>query len=229
MKVTTDACLFGAWVAEKAGSMESGDGSSEPGVRRALDIGAGTGLLTLMLAQKTNFLIDAIEIDDDAFEQAKENINSSAWKDRITIFHADAKEFAFPSQYDIIISNPPFYENELKSDDAKKNLAHHEGLTLQQLLSSIKKNLSAEGQFFLLLPYKRNEETEKLIHSNGLSIIQKTLVRQSVNHDYFRIMIAGVHAMNKKEMIMDELAIRDEMEQYTEKFTALLKDYYLHL
>ena len=74
-----------------------------------------------------------------------------------------------------------------------------------------------------------HEETEKLIYSNGLSIIHKTLVKQSVRHDYFRIMIAGSHAMNKKEMTLDELAIRNDKEQYTEEFTALLKDYYLHL
>jgi tRNA1Val (adenine37-N6)-methyltransferase len=229
MKVTTDACLFGAWVSERVRRVESGVLSPESGAGRALDIGTGTGLLTLMLAQKSNDPIDAIEIDDDAFEQAKENINSSLWKERINIFHANAAKFVFPSQYDIIISNPPFYENELKSGDAKKNLAHHEGLSMQQLLSIIKKNLSAKGMFYLLLPYKRNEETEKLIHSNRLSILQKTFVRQSVNHDYFRIMIAGAHAMNKKEMIVDELAIKNEKEQYTEEFTALLKDYYLHL
>lgn len=229
MKVTTDACLFGAWVSGRALSVESGVLSPQSGAGKALDIGTGTGLLTLMLAQKTNCSIDAIEIDKDAFQQAKENINFSKWKERINIYHADVAEFAFPSQYNIIISNPPFYENELKSGDAKKNLAQHEGLSLLKLLSIIKKNLSAEGMFYMLLPYKRNEETERLVLSNGLSIIHKTLVRQSVNHDYFRIMIAGSHAMNKKEMTLDELAIRNDKEQYTEEFIALLKDYYLHL
>jgi tRNA1Val (adenine37-N6)-methyltransferase len=222
MKVTTDGCLFGSWAAERVGSLESGD-------RRMLDIGTGTGLLSLMLAQKTDLSVDTIEIDKDAFEQAKENIAASSWKDRINIFHANAGEFLFPSQYDIIVCNPPFYENELKSGDAKKNMAHHGGLTLQQLLGIIKKNLSPEGRFYLLLPYKRNEETEKLINSNDLFIIQKTLVKQSVKHEYFRIMIAGGHVKYKKEMIAAELAIRNEKEEYTKDFIDLLKDYYLFL
>jgi tRNA1Val (adenine37-N6)-methyltransferase len=220
MKVTTDACLFGAWASEKIKSQKSK-------FKKILDIGTGTGLLTLMLAQTVNASIDAIEIEQNAFEQAKENIAASLWKDRINIFHADAGEFIFPSQYDIISSNPPFYQNELKSDNAKKNIAQHGGLTLKHLLGIIKKNLSDDGQFYLLLPYKRNEEIEKLIHSKGLSIIQKTLVRQSVNHDFFRIMIAGGHAKNNTEMMMEELAIRNEKAQYTSGFIALLKDYYL--
>lgn len=222
MKVTTDACLFGAWAAERVGSSESGD-------RRMLDIGTGTGLLTLMLAQKTNLSIDAIEIDKDASEQAKENITASPWKDKINIFHADAGEFIFSSKYDIIVSNPPFYENELKSGNAKKNLAHHDGLSLQQLLSIIKKNLSGNGRFYLLLPFKRNEETERLINSYDLSVIQKTGVRQSINHDFFRIMLAGRHKQAKDKKTIDEISIRNDQQQYTKEFVDLLKDYYLHL
>jgi tRNA1Val (adenine37-N6)-methyltransferase len=228
MKVTTDACLFGAWAASKVQSRESVVGNSEPGMRKVLDIGAGTGLLSLMLAQKTNASIDSIEIDGDAFGQAKENIAASPWKERINIYHADAAEYSFSSKYDVIISNPPFYENELKSPDEKKNTAHHSGLMLQQLLSIIAENLSKEGLFFLLLPYKRNEETEQLINSNELSIIQKILARQSVRHDHSRIMIEGSHRTDRK-MIVDEISIRDDQQQYTGEFVSLLKDYYLHL
>jgi len=123
MKVTTDACLFGSLLPTS---------SRGGGIRNVLDIGTGTGLLSLMYAQKNhNARIDAIEIDEDAYQQAKENITASPWADRIEIFRGDAKEFNFPIQYDIIISNPPFYEKELMSDDAKKNIAsHNEGLLL---------------------------------------------------------------------------------------------------
>ena len=222
MKVTTDACLFGAWTAEKVkGEMLE--------VKTVLDIGTGTGLLSLMLAQKVNASIDAIEMDKDAFEQAKENIAAAPEKDRINIHYADVREFLFPSHYDIILSNPPFYENELRSPDAKKNTAHHEGLALNELLEIIKKNLSPAGRFYLLLPYKRNSEIDKLVDSTGLSITQKSLVRQSVNHDHFRIMIEGEHTKEKKEMIIDEISIRDDKGQYTDKFIDLLKDYYLYL
>ena len=101
MKVGTDAVLLGAWVTPN-------------GSNHILDIGTGTGVIALMLAQKTNSPIDAIEIDPDAFGQAKENISGSPWKDRVTIYQADAAQFAFSSKYDILVSNPPFYENELK-------------------------------------------------------------------------------------------------------------------
>jgi tRNA1Val (adenine37-N6)-methyltransferase len=221
MKVTTDACLFGAWTAEEVKRQMSD-------VRRVLDIGTGTGLLSLMMAQKANVSIDAIEIDPDAFVQAKENVSASAWKDRVAIYRADAAQFKFSSKYDIIISNPPFYENELKSGDAKKNLAHHEGLSMQQLLKLIRENLSPPGSFFLLLPYKRTEEVEKMIDTTGLSIVQKISVRQSLRHDFFRTMIHGTHK-NDKEEITAEISIWDEQQQYTSEFIELLKDYYLYL
>jgi tRNA1Val (adenine37-N6)-methyltransferase len=197
-------------------------------VRQILDVGTGTGLLSLMLAQKTNVPIDAIEIDPNAFGQAKENISSSPWKDRVTIYQADASLFKFSSKYDIIISNPPFYENELKSGDVKKNLAHHEGLSLQQLLILIRENLSSHGSFFLLLPFKRSEEAEKLIDDSGLSILQKISVRQSLKHDFFRIMIQGGHESDK-EKITTEISIWNEQQEYTPMFVELLRDYYLYL
>jgi len=165
MKVTTDACLFGAWVAEEVRSQESGVGSS-------LDIGTGTGLLALMLAQKnseTNIL--AIEIDKDAAAQAANNIDSSLWKDHVDILEADVKDLSFPEKFDLIISNPPFYEKELRSDTDKKNIAHHsENLTLKELLNIIKNNLNPHGNFFLLLPYKRNDERKKLFRDHELHV-----------------------------------------------------------
>ena len=224
MKVTTDACLFGAWVAEEARSQESGVGSS-------LDIGTGTGLLALMLAQKnseTNIL--AIEIDKDAAAQAANNIDSSLWKDHVDILEADVKDLSFPEKFDLIISNPPFYEKELRSDTDKKNIAHHsENLTLKELLNIIKNNLNPDGNFFLLLPYKRNDEIKKLFRDHELPISKMILVRQSVNHDYFRIFIKGSLNAEEKETEFDELSIWDDKKQYTNEFVMLLKDYYLHL
>ena len=222
MKVTTDACLFGSLLPT---SSEGG------GVRSVLDIGTGTGLLTLMFAQKNpQAKIDAIEIDKDAAAQAKENVASSAWKERINIINADVKIFSFVSKYDLIISNPPFYENELRSDSERKNVAHHsENLTLQELLNIIKSNLNQNGVFFLLLPYKRNEEIKKLFKDHQLHISKKILVRQSIKHDYFRIFLKGELNSQEKETEFDEISIWDEQQQYTPEFIRLLKDYYLHL
>ena len=226
MKVTTDGCLFGAFA-----SRVSGVPGNETGNRKILDIGTGTGLLALMLAQQNSVLVDAIEIDKDAFEQASENVVRSQLADKIKVIHTDARKFISQSKYDVIISNPPFYEKELKSDDTKKNLAHHnEGLLLPQLLSIIKKNLKSGGTFYLLLPYKRNAEVKEMLTVHDFAIQRMTFVRQSVNHDYFRIMLSGkFKAANSVETEINEIAIRDNQDNYTPLFVSLLKDYYLHL
>jgi tRNA1Val (adenine37-N6)-methyltransferase len=224
MKVTTDACLFGAWVVQKIKT----EGSKAENI---LDIGMGTALLSLMVAQQYDAMIDAIEKDKDAFEQANENICSSSWGNRIKIFYGDARKYSFPSRYNIIISNPPFYGSELKSDDAKRNIAlHNDGLLLDELLDIIKKNLAPGGKFYLLLPYKRDNEIEKLFAQKNLAINHKLFARQSTNHDYFRIMIAGTHQQaNETGFSTSEISIWNDRQQYTAEFTALLKDYYLHL
>src|SRR5690606_34388523 len=145
MKVTTDGCLFGAWVADQLSARKASG--------NLLDIGAGTGLLSLMIAQKNSLLnIDAIEIDVEASKQAEENFSSSPWKERLSIIHDDASTHQFTKPYDYAISKPPFYENELKSPDPGRKLAHHEGIAISSLLDVIRKNLSSKGRFFLLLP-----------------------------------------------------------------------------
>jgi len=225
MKVTTDACLFGAWVAQEVES-------EKLKVESAIDIGTGTGLLALMLAQKNPEMeIDAIEIDKDAAEQANINVGSSPWKEQINILQGDVKAFSFEKEFDLIISNPPFYENEIRSATDSKNVAHHsENLTLKELLEIIKNNLSKTGSFFLLFPYKRNEEIKKLLKDHELSISKILFVRQSVKHDYFRIMLKGkLSDQENMETEFNEMSIWDDSQQYTDEFKQLLKDYYLHL
>lgn len=223
MKVTTDGCLFGAWAGRIARSRESE-------VRNVLDIGTGTGLLSLMFVQQNpDVTIDAIEIDKDAYEQAKENIAASPWKDRIHVFNADVKNHEFDKKYDAVICNPPFYENELKSTNTKKNTAHHSSdLTLSELLDTAKKVLSDEGMFFFLFPYKRKDEIENFLTEHSLFIHEIVLVKQSVRHDAFRVMIAGgLHRPGG--ITTKEISVRNEKEEYTAEFVSLLKDYYLYL
>ena len=224
MKVTTDACLFGAWIAEEVKSQKLK-------VKSVLDIGTGTGLLALMVAQKNpEMKIDAIEIDKDAAEQAQGNAELSPWKEQINIVQGDVKGLSFEKEYDLIITNPPFYENEIRSATDSKNVAHHsENLTLKDVLVIIKKNLRETGSFFLLLPYKRNEEIKKLLKDHDLNISKILFVRQSVKHNYFRIFIKGSLLADEKQTEFDELSIWDDKQQYTNEFVMLLKDYYLHL
>ena len=225
MKVTTDACLFGAWVAEE-------DKSEKIITKNVLDIGTGTGLLSLIYAQKNSLAeIDAIEIDEDAYTQAKENVTASPFAERINIIHDDVKRFTFSEKYDCIISNPPFYEKEISSDNEKKNIAHHHlGLLFEELLGIIKGNLSSSGTFYLLLPFKRSEEIKKIILKEDLYVSKIVFVKQSTKHNYFRIMIAGkLSQEDHPETLIEEISIWDDQQQYKKEFKELLKDYYLYL
>lgn len=223
MQVTTDSCLFGGWSAE-----EIKNASSKKETKSVLDIGAGSGLLSLMIAQKNSCFIDAMEIEEGAAEQAKENVAASPWKDRIKVHPVNALEYLYLQQYDVIISNPPFYENELETADNKKNTAHHgEALRLSQLMGLIKKQLVSSGSFYLLMPHKRKTEIEKMIANENLFIEKKIMVSQTIAHPPFRIMIKGNHfhsAIEEKEIF-----INDSEQQYSIEFYNYLKDYYLYL
>jgi len=221
MKVCTDACLFGAYT---AGLIAGGKLTAT----NCLDIGTGTGLLSLMLAQKTDATIDAVEIDNAAYYQAKENFAHAPWTERLTVYHSNILQFDAAKKYDCIISNPPFFEKDLKSDDDKKNTAKHgTALTLQQLLQVVSKNLQEDGFFTILLPYHRInfciEEAEK----EGLYLSKKVLVKQTPLHAWFRgiLFFSRQQGLSTKE----EISIRDNMGDYTNKFMDLLEDYYLYL
>lgn len=219
MKVTTDSCLFGAWVANDI----KGLGINE----NILDIGSGSGLLSLMLAQQINASIDGIEIQESDFAQSIENIYNSNFKNNITIHHANAVEYNYSKKYDVIVSNPPFYENELKAIAPEKNIAHHsERLKIQQLVALIKKLSTQTGSFYLLLPAKRKEALEELVANAGLHINTIVFVHQTEKHPPFRIMVKGsfVKYQNQSEGIYIK-----EKENYSSGFISLLKDYYLHL
>ncbi len=221
LKVSTDSCVFGAWVAKKVAALEHH-------LNACLDIGAGSGLLMLMLAQKFQGTIHGVEIDGPSCEQATENIKTTRWYNRLQLFNTDVKLFARPHQYDLIISNPPFYEGDLKSVNNRYNFAKHdEGLTLQDLLEVAERNLSPKGMFAVLLPYHRTEYFEKCAAGYGLYPSEKLLIRQSLQHPYFRT--AFIMTRKLVTVKKEELVIRQAPEVYSHPFVALLKDYYLHL
>ncbi len=219
MKVCTDACLFGAYIAHHLQTNT---------VKNILDIGTGTGLLSLLLAQKTTAAIDAVEIDDIAFTQAQENIAQSAWHKKITIFNEDILNFKPEKKYDFIISNPPFFESDLKSADDKKNSAKHDtSLTLVELLHSINTHLTTDGNFAVLLPYHRSNYFEAGAEKMNFYPVKKIIIKQTPAHKHFRAML--IFSSKKIETIREEIIIKNEEGNYSAKFTALLKDYYLHL
>jgi tRNA1Val (adenine37-N6)-methyltransferase len=217
MKVTTDSCLFGAWVASKMDTPN-----------RILDIGAGTGLLSLMLAQDTRASIDAVEIEAECFIQLKENLEASSFSEKIKPIHLDIKEFQNEQEYDVIISNPPFHQDQLQSVNEKVNYARHdEGLTIEELCRIASSLAHESGKIFILLPHYRKIEFQNLINLNGLHIQELITVSHSNKHLPFRVMfmVSKVDCPFHEE----EIFIHDENGKYTDRFTGLLQPYYLYL
>jgi tRNA1Val (adenine37-N6)-methyltransferase len=222
MKVCTDACLFGAVAANRLPLTVYG----------VLDIGTGTGLLSLMLAQKLpDAIIDAVEIDEAAAQQATENFKSSLWKKRLNVRNTSIQEFANSlirkSKYDLVLSNPPFYENDLKSDDEKRNLAlHSDELKLDELIKIACELLHEDGNFFVLLPYQRTKYFIELIQST-LFVKEIIFVKQTSKHNYFRTIFWLTKKIQAQHQ--SEIMIMNDDNTYTNEFTKLLKDYYLNL
>lgn len=219
MKVCTDSCLFGGWFADKIEQQQ-------PQPKSILDIGAGTGLLSLMMAQKTNAKIDAVEIDENSFLQARENFASSPWSSRLQTFHADVKKWYPQIKYDLVISNPPFFENDLKAIQQSKNIAkHHDALTLKDLLTFVKNNLTQDGDFAILLPFHRSDYFKKLAFENSFYLQEEVLVKQTFAHPWFRMMLYFTKKPGNQSS--KEIIIKNSAGNYTEEFYSLLKDYYL--
>ena len=219
MKVCTDACLFGAYIANEL---------QLPAVNNILDIGSGTGLLSLQLAQKTGAAIDAVEIDIAAFEQAKENVAGSLWKEKISLYNADITKFDAGKKYDHIISNPPFFEDDLRSADKKKNFAKHDSsLTLGELLNVIDQLLSEHGSFSVLLPFHRSNYFEGAAAQLNFHLAKKLLVKQTTKHNYFRSIL--IFSRSETATKTGAITIKNEAGNYSAVFIDLLKDYYLYL
>jgi tRNA1Val (adenine37-N6)-methyltransferase len=215
MKVCTDSCILGAWSAGRL--MDA---------KKILDIGTGTGLLPLMLAQKSGVLIDTIETDGESVIQAGENIAASPWHDRIRILKGDVRYYSFGHRYNFIITNPPFYESVLRSPTAKKNEAKHEqSLTLDQLLMVIRSCLHQGGAFSILLPFQRTTYFEKLAENSGFYAQEKLTIRQTPAHSPFRSILL-FSTEKKGKPLLSELLIKNEKGKYSLEFSELMNDYY---
>jgi len=221
MKVCTDACVLGAFTAKL---VENADHAP----KHILDIGSGTGLLALMLAQKSAASIDAIEMNEAAAGQAAENFAQSPWAAKIHLMQGSIQQFISSKKYDLIISNPPFFEDDLRSVNAQKNEAKHDSsLTFQELVDAIRDNLAEDGFATVLLPYHRTPYFKNICEEAGLFVNHVMLLQQSPQHNFFRSIV--VLAKQKKDYLEETLVIHDDQRQYSPAFTALLKDYYLKL
>lgn len=215
MKVCTDACIFGA-------------STDVENVNRILDIGTGTGLLSLMLAQRTNAQIEAVEIDEDAYQQAVMNVKTSPFSEKITIFHQRTQDFVGISNYDLIVSNPPFYQQSLKSADAKANKALHAvELSFDDLIDSVIRLLSLDGKFVVLLPPFEIEKLIQIAQKKGLYLSKKLLIRHDESKAIFRVIAtfqtSQIPDLEEKTLIIH----KKDGKTYSNEFRDLLKDYYL--
>ena len=218
MKVCTDACILGAWFSDKI-----------PQNATVLDIGAGTGLLMMMLAQRSQNEMHGIEIDGNAYRQLQENTSQNDWQQRLSVFQGDARTFQFPQKYDFIISNPPFFESDwLSTNDREQIAKHSKHLTLGELIQVISNNLQPHGAFGILLPFHRWEYFNQLATQYNFSLTEKLFVRQSPQHPFFR---AILHYSRTPDDFAPtfELTIKNATGGYTPEFVELLKDYYLYL
>lgn len=219
MKIGTDGVLLGAWT---------------PLINNpynVLDIGAGTGILSLMLAQRSNAeQIDAIEINEDAYEQCVENFEASPWGDKLFCFHAGLDEFVDEpeDEYDLIISNPPFYTDDYKSDNTSRDLARFEdALPFEELIEAAALLLSDNGIFSVIIPHKEEEQFVSMCKELDLFPLKITRVKGTPTSEIKRSLLAFCRM--EQTPLIDELVIEISRHNYTPEYIELTKEFYLKM
>ena len=219
MKVGTDAVLLGAW-------------ADTSFCRNILDIGTGTGIIALMLAQRSQATVEAIDIDKEACVQATENAAASPYTERIKVVHASCADFAASNQqkrYDLIVSNPPYFINSLKCPDNKRTVARHtDTLLLSDLIREAQTLLSPSGRIALVLPYERLEEVKALASANHLYICRQTDVIPTPGAAPKRLLVE-LSTTEENIKNRDTLTIEEARHQYTPEYIALSKEFYLNM
>ena len=219
MKVGTDGVLLGAW---------ADLGTS----KTILDIGTGSGLIALMVAQRNkNATIDAIEIDEDSFNQAVENVQISKWKTSIKVYHSSIQTFKPGKMYDTIISNPPYFSNGPDPvSTVRKKARNSRYLTKDDLIKSVNSLLLPDGAFNLIYPFLEGEQFINIAQENGLFLQKKVIIRSRKEMKPERLLLKFLKTKTKTEI--SELIIYQsgvEQKLYTEDYISLMKDFYLYM
>ncbi|MBB3187995.1 tRNA1(Val) (adenine(37)-N6)-methyltransferase [Microbacter margulisiae] len=218
MKVGTDSVLLGAWT----------DFSNATNI---LDIGTGTGILALMAAQKApQAIIDAIEIDAAAVVQAQENISQSRWENRITVYHKSLQKYAIETnkKYDVIISNPPYFQRALKSPNQQRTIARHDNhLDIYTLLKTAYNLLKTNGRINIILPVQDSDSVIHIAMSIGLGCCHQTFVRPTQNAHYKRCLLCFSNILLPYKQ--NELTIETSVRHiFTDEYKQITKDFYLN-
>ena len=217
MKVGTDGVLLGSWVdVESAGNV--------------LDIGTGTGLLALMVAQRNSgAAIDALDIDPEAASQAEENFAASSWGERLTVVPDDFLAHRFVKKYDLVVCNPPYFTQSLKSPNEKRTTARHsDSLPLDRLAQGVADVLADDGVFAVVLPLQEGEVLVAECDKVGLNVRRKAMVyAKSESTEPKRVLLEL--SKNAAETVEERIVIeRCERHDYTDQYKALTKDFYLN-
>lgn len=219
MKVGTDGVLLGAWVNVSAQQAQ-----------RMLDVGCGTGLIAIMLAQRAPLAqVDAVEVEEMAYRQAMQNAIDSGWKSRLRFFHCDFNELAQRSanQYDLIVSNPPYFKRSLLSPNEKRNAARHANeFTHESLISGSLRLLSDGGRLAVVLPYVEGNVFIALAAGAGLYCVRKLNVSTKKGKPVKRLLMEL--SRERRRLEEQDLYIEDSLlNSYTDDYKALTKDFYL--
>jgi tRNA1Val (adenine37-N6)-methyltransferase len=217
MKVGTDAVLLGAWVDPKNS-------------KRILDIGTGTGIIALMLAQKSKAVLDALDVDENACAQALENAGNCPWRERIHVIHNSVQNYSDDTEekYDLIVSNPPFFEHSTKSPQQKRTMARHTDLlAYEELLESVMKLLDKKGRFCIILPAKEGEHFRDMAERHKFYLTKMMRVRSRADKATDKRLLMQFE-WERKSFSESSLTIeKGERHDYTDEYKELTKDYYL--
>lgn len=220
MKVGTDGVLLGAWAPVAHNPYN------------VLDIGAGTGLISLMIAQRSHAeQIDGIEIDADAYEQCIENFEASPWGDRLFCYHASLDDFMeeWEEEYDLIVSNPPFYTEDYTSGNEQRDQARFaQSLPFEDLAEASGILLSENGVLAVILPYKEEARFRLLAQEEGLYPFKITRVKGTPDSEIKRSLLA-FSRFETNDIAIDELVIETARHQYTSEYIQLTQDFYLKM
>lgn len=218
MKVGTDGVLLGAW-------------TDIQNAQKILDVGAGSGLVALMLAQRNNIaIIDSIEIDENAAMQATGNFHSSPFSNIPNCIHQSLQEYSAQCgiRYDLIVSNPPFFTRSLKSPDSRRSMARHtDSLLIEDFIEISARLLSENGRISFIFPYDEKDYLFSLAINSGLSVSRATYVCPVPSAKFKRILIEL--SVRKTPPLFSELTIETERHVYSPEFTKLVKDFYIKL
>jgi len=216
MKVGTDGVLLGAWA-------DVGNAVN------ILDVGTGTGLIAIMLAQRSRAFIDAVEIDEKAYHQAVDNVNNCFWKERITLYHASFQEFSkrADKKYDLIVTNPPYFVNCLSATTNSRALARHDNmLSRDDLLENTRNLLHEKSRFSLILPVSERDRVARKAACLGLFPVKTTFVHPVVDKPPKRVMMtfSGEATGGQETSLAVE---KQQRHDYTDEYMRLTKDFYL--